>query len=258
MQTEEPAILEVAGGKSRVSPWLVPSLFAALTFPTLATWLYFVQYAESEAVKIVYAAVKVAQFCFPVVYVALLERGQARLAPHSASSAHPLRLRASLAIGAIVGLSVVAGMAALYFGFFRESPYFAALPEEIHKKLSAANIDSRTGYLFLAFFYVLFHSLLEEYYWRWFVFGRLRYLVAFWPAAVISSLGFMAHHVLVLGKYFGMTSGLTLLLSLAVAVGGMIWAWLYERSGTLWGAWLSHALVDAGIMAVGYELLWRG
>jgi membrane protease YdiL (CAAX protease family) len=67
----------------------------------------------------------------------------------------------------------------------------------------------------------------------------------------------MAHHTIVIGKYFGGFSIMTVLLSLAVATGGIIWAWLYERSGSLLGPWLSHALVDAGLMAVGYDLVWR-
>jgi membrane protease YdiL (CAAX protease family) len=44
-------------------------------------------------------------------------------------------------------------------------------------------------------------------------------------------------------------------LSLGVAVGGAVWARLYDRSGSLLGPWLSHLLVDAAIFFVGYELL---
>jgi membrane protease YdiL (CAAX protease family) len=44
-------------------------------------------------------------------------------------------------------------------------------------------------------------------------------------------------------------------LSSAVAVGGAFWAWLYERTGSIYSAWLSHLLIDAGIFWVGYELV---
>ena len=72
---------------------------------------------------------------------------------------------------------------------------------------------------------------------------------------LISSLGFMAHHVIVLGFYFGWHSPWVYLLSLAVAIGGAFWAWLYDRTGSLAGPWLSHMLVDAGIFAVGYRMI---
>ena len=42
-------------------------------------------------------------------------------------------------------------------------------------------------YLLLAVFYSAIHSLLEEYYWRWFVFGRLSQLCKLPTAIAISS-----------------------------------------------------------------------
>ena len=42
--------------------------------------------------------------------------------------------------------------------------------------------------------------------------------------------------------------------SFVVALGGGLWAWLYARSGSLFSPWLSHTLVDLGIMAIGYDL----
>ena len=41
------------------------------------------------------------------------------------------------------------------------------------------------------------------------------------------SLGFMAHHVVLLATFFGWDSPLAYLFSLAIAVGGAFWAWLY-------------------------------
>jgi len=40
-----------------------------------------------------------------------------------------------------------------------------------------------------------------------------------------------------------------------VAVGGLVWSWQYERQNSIAGAWLSHLLVDAAIMYIGYGLL---
>lgn len=256
MTTEEAPLVEAVGGRQRTSPWLVPALVAALVFPTIATWLYFVQYAGSASVRVVYGVGKVVQFCFPVLYVGLVERGRARLTSRGQGPAGRLRLLQSLLIGLVMGIAVVALMLLLYGAIFKHSPTFADAPAEVRVKLQDAGADSRIGFLVLALFYSLFHSLLEEYYWRWFVFGRLRYLLHFWPAVAISSLGFMAHHTIVIGKYFGGLSPMTILLSLGVAVGGAMWAWLYERSGVLYGPWLSHALVDAGLMAVGYDMVW--
>ncbi|MBI3823301.1 MAG: CPBP family intramembrane metalloprotease [Planctomycetes bacterium] len=45
-------------------------------------------------------------------------------------------------------------------------------------------------------------------------------------------------------------------LSVCVAIGGGVWCVIYERSESLWAPWLSHALIDAAIMGVGYWMLW--
>ena len=64
----------------------------------------------------------------------------------------------------------------------------------------------------------------------------------------------MAHHVIVLARYFGWGSPMTIAFSLGVAIGGVVWAELYRRSGTLLGPWLSHALVDAAIFIIAFHL----
>ena len=45
--------------------------------------------------------------------------------------------------------------------------------------------------------------------------------------------------------------GVTLLLSGCIALGGIIWAWQYDRAKSLLGPWLSHLVVDAFLMIVG-------
>ena len=45
--------------------------------------------------------------------------------------------------------------------------------------------------------------------------------------------------------------------SLAIAVGGAVWCWLYERTGSLLGPWLSHLIIDAAIFVVAWDLLQR-
>ena len=42
---------------------------------------------------------------------------------------------------------------------------------------------------------------MEEYYWRWFAFGRLRRICPLWLAVAVSSGAFMLHHVVVLSAY---------------------------------------------------------
>lgn len=229
----------------RADAW---ALLFALVLPTLVTLVYFVLLADyaTGIGRIAYGAGKTLQFAFPLVWVLAVQRRRLRL---------QLPGRHGLAEGIGFGLLVLAAMLVGYFAWLKPAGLLDAVAAEVGKVVGRFGINTPMRFLALGVFYCLLHSLLEEYYWRWFVFGGLRRLVPLWPAVAVSSLGFMAHHVLVLGKYFGHLSAATVLFSLLVAVGGAVWAWIYHRSESLYGPWLSHLLVDAGLFLIGYDMV---
>jgi CAAX protease family protein len=224
------------------------ALLIALVFPSLLTLVYFVWLAGAASAlqQTAYGIGKAIQFALPLVWVPFVARERI---------GWPLFNPRGLFAGAAFGLVIVAGMFALYFGYFHTAGTFAAAGREMLGRLSGIGITSPASYAAMALFYSLLHSLLEEYYWRWFVFGRLKRLISLSPAIAISSVAFMAHHVIVLAWYFGWTNPWTYFFSLATAVGGAFWAWLYQRSGSIYGPWASHLLIDAGIFAIGYDLV---
>ncbi len=219
-----------------------------LVFPTVFTWLYFVVLSDVAPwlQQSVYAVGKLVQFGFPVAWVWLVCRERL---------AWPERPWAGLPLGIGVGLAIVAAMLLLHGAWLQPSGLLDAPAEAVRQRVISAGIDSQSKYAALAVFYSGMHSLLEEYYWRWFVFSRLTRCLSVWPAIGISSFGFMAHHVVVLSQYFGWGSFLSLFFSFSVAVGGVVWAGLYHRYRTLLAPWSSHVLVDAGIFWLGYMML---
>jgi membrane protease YdiL (CAAX protease family) len=155
----------------------------------------------------------------------------------------------------VFGAMVAGGMVAAYHFWLKPADFFSAATEPILAKVTGMGLLTPAAFIALGVFYSLAHSLLEEYYWRWFVFARLAEVAKLPTAIVVSSLGFAAHHVLVIGFYFGWMAAATWLFSAGVAIGGAVWAWTYHRSGSLIGPWLSHLLVDAAIFAIGYDLI---
>ena len=220
-----------------------------MTFPTLAVWLYFG--ALVGAARLVYAACKVVQFALPAAWVLVAERPRARAAPRS----RPPRAR-DLAAGLATGL-LFAAVALAAARWLEGGAVLAEAPRLIREKLAALAIETTGGFVAVAVFYALVHSLLEEWYWRWFVYGRLRRWLPEGVAVALAAAAFASHHVVLLSFLLGGAGPAVWIFGLAVAVGGAAWSLLYRWSGALWGAWLSHALVDAALMWVGYRL-WTG
>ncbi|MEX0818756.1 MAG: CPBP family intramembrane glutamic endopeptidase [Pirellulaceae bacterium] len=223
-------------------------VIVALVFPAIVTFAYFVALAgqPSSLQQGTYAVGKIIQFAIPAVWMFVILREKVSF---------PGPTRQGIGLGAGFGLLIAGAMLALAFWWLKPIGFFDQPSGEIRAKIQALGLNTIARYTAGALFYAICHSLLEEYYWRWFVFGRLREFVRPPTAIVISSLGFMAHHVIVLAVYFGWTSPATYLFSAGVAIGGAVWAWIYHRSESLYGPWLSHALVDAAIFIIGYDLV---
>lgn len=232
---------------------LWPALLFCMVFPTLMSWVetrWIVPTPPEERsafLGILFPVLKIVQFSFPLVYVLLMERGGLR--PHGPRSRGVL-------FGIVFGLIVSAGAFVLYFAFLRGTDLLGDTPQKIREWLDKFGFDSVYGFLIFAAVISIPHSLLEEYYWRWFVFGRLRRLIP-WPhAAVVSGLAFMSHHVVVLAYYLPGYFWLGVVpFSLCVAIGGAAWAWLYEKTDNLYAPWISHLVIDAAVMVIGWDML---
>jgi membrane protease YdiL (CAAX protease family) len=220
----------------------------ALVLPTVVTWLYFIALdgAPAAAQQGAYSVGKAIQFALPIVWVWFVQRQRPRFVPPG---------RAGLLVGGLFGLAVGGAMIVLYFAAFKPAGAFEGPAAAVRAKVQSFGAGSPLAYAALGLFYSAIHSLLEEYYWRWFAFGQLARGCKLPWAIAISAVAFSAHHVLVLAHYFGWAAPLTWLFVASVAIGGAVWAWLYWQTRSLYACWLSHALVDAAIFLVGYDII---
>jgi membrane protease YdiL (CAAX protease family) len=193
-----------------------------------------------------YTVSKIAQFAFPLLCVWLFRRGFSR-------PAVPELRGLTAALG--LGLLVVGGMLLLYYAWLRPTAFMADTSVRLGKEMQDFGLASATGFACFAVFITLLHSLLEEYYWRWFVFGWLKRCSSVGVAMLLSSVGFAAFHLVLLAEYFPGQFFLAVLpFGLCTGIGGLIWAWLYDRTGSIYVPWLSHLIVDAGLFVIGYDL----
>lgn len=220
-------------------------LFAAL-WPTFGTWLYFFAFTDPRWMQLSYVATKGLQVV--LIGWALWAGFVLRRAPRQ-------RLLPSLLPGIDSGAVIGVGLLAIYRWGFAGLPVLAAAPGLLRTKLASFGIETAFGFFLLAAFYSLLHSLFEELYWRRLVYGGLRRHLPLGAATLLGGLAFASHHVVLLAGYLGGLTLFAVIGGLSVAGVGMLWSWLYERSGRLAGAWVSHILADAALMWIGF-LLW--
>ncbi|MFH1724795.1 MAG: CPBP family intramembrane glutamic endopeptidase [Elusimicrobiota bacterium] len=219
-------------------------LTAAMLVPFLGALGYFVWLPASAAAQAAYGGVKLFTVAWPALWLRFGGDG-----PSSGRRRGIEDGNLSLCLGLAGGLGLAALMLLVYRFGLQESlrPFVPAI------RAKAAGLGVLEHYLPFAVFVSAAHSLIEEYYWRWFVYGRLERLVPARAAVGLSALAFALHHYVILWQFFG--PGWAAFFGTAVGAGGAYWAWLYRRTGSLWGPWVSHACVDAAIFLAGYHLL---
>jgi membrane protease YdiL (CAAX protease family) len=226
-------------------------LFFALLFPGFMSWLEYAAIPGGEAgpspvLQVIYVFGKAFQIVVPILYVsATIGRIPCPGRPTCKG----------IELGLAFGLLVALGTIALYFIFLRDTSVFRESPIQIKAKLDEFGLNSPTGFALFAVGITIPHSLLEEYYWRWFIFGQLRSILSLRVAILLSSIAFGAFHIFQLTAFLpGHIFSAVLPFAACTAVGGAIWAWLYHRTGSVYAPWLSHLIVDASLFVIGYDL----
>lgn len=217
-----------------------PCLLPALLVPLLGSLLYFVWLPGNAVAQATYGATKAFTLIYPLCFIGWKDLFASK--PDSC-------WRSVLGWGFGSGLLVCGAGVLLMLSPVGDMVRAGAGP--IQEKADLLGFAQH--YLLFAIFISLFHSALEEYYWRGFVFGRLRQKLALWVSHLVAGLAFAAHHLVVTWQFFD--PPLALFLTFCVAVGGVIWTLLYQKQGTLVGCWLSHLCADVLLMVVGYQLI---
>ena len=245
------AVAAAGAARPRPEALSLALIVAAALLPTFAAWLYFVVWAHTPWMRVLYGASKVVQGSLPLLGWWALGMHR-RPAWSGRRSGWPRAALAGIVTGAAIGGAVLATFA---------GPLPAWLPLDeaaarIHRLLVDFGAATPARYLLLALGLSVAHSLFEEYYWRWFLLGQLRERLPFPAALPLASLAFAAHHWIVVDSFLGGEHRLTTtLLTLLVAAGGGLWGWLFHRYRSLLAPWLSHLLVDGALMTAGWQLV---
>lgn len=108
------------------------------------------------------------------------------------------------------------------------------------------------NFIFVALYISFINSLLEEFFFRGYAFIYLSKYVSKKVAYIFSSLAFALYHVAMMITWFDII--LISLLILSLFIGGVIFDFLDEKTGTIYNSWFVHMFANFSINTIGLIL----
>lgn len=106
------------------------------------------------------------------------------------------------------------------------------------------------GFLPVALYISFGNSFLEEFLFRNFAFIKLSEHISKKLAYAFSSIAFAVYHIAMIGAAF--PPPLTLLCVLGLALGGLLFDYVDDRSKSIYRSWVIHMFADIAIMTIWY------
>ncbi len=112
---------------------------------------------------------------------------------------------------------------------------------------------TKENFLFVAIYISFANSLLEEFFFRGFVFTNLKTLYSRKFAHVFSAVLFALYHVAMMIGWFSLP--MFLLCMAGLTAGGLIFNLLNEKQGNIYASWFVHMFANFAINTIGFMLL---
>jgi membrane protease YdiL (CAAX protease family) len=217
------------------------ALILLVPIPSLGTYLGMIGLAGQGLGQALFLASKAWILLLPLFWRLVIDRR-----PLSWS-----KPQGGLLVGSLIGL----GISLIILTCYHFLGARLLEPAQFQKMAANVGLGNVRIYLAAAAYWILINSVLEEYVWRWFVVEHCRSLLPAGAAIAASALGFTLHHILALHVYCAWP--VVILGASGVFIGGALWSWCYLRYRSIWPGYLSHAIVDVAIFAIGYDLIFR-
>lgn len=216
------------------------ALLLLVPTPSIGVAAAMILWPDTTLGSAIFAACKLWLLLLPVVWLVAVDKKKPSLSI-------PRKGGFLFGLSTGIGISIIIGIAYAWMGSgLVDAELFRGKMEEI-------GLSDRRAYLWGAVYWITINSVLEEYVWRWFVVSKCEDLFKQAPAVILSALFFTLHHVVALSVYLGAIA--VILCSLGVFVGGLTWSYTYSKYRSVWPCYLSHAIVDLCIFAIGAHLL---
>ena len=133
---------------------------------------------------------------------------------------------------------------------------FFMLQNHINIETILSDLESRVGitsavFPFVAIYILLGNSFLEEFFFRGLLVDMYKESKLKW---VLPSFLFAIYHITIFLPWFDWPILLTAVGGLFI--GGLIFQWMNEESGTIYPSWIIHIFGDIGVLLIGFHMFY--
>ncbi len=153
------------------------------------------------------------------------------------------KINLSIILGIVIFLVII-----IAFVLLEQHIEIGILIDEFESKYQ---ID-KSNIIFYGLYLSFINSLLEEFFFRGFIFLNLKKLNLRKLAYFISSAAFAIYHIANIQNWFSI--GLFLFVTVGLFVGGYIFNYLDDKDNTFLNSWFVHICADLAIILIGFRL----
>jgi len=216
------------------------SLLLLLPIPSLGTYIAMILAPNQVWSQLFFAFCKFWVFALPLFWLIFIDKQKISLSKMKHGG-----LKLALLSGVIMSVLII--VIYLIWGDVLISKL------QLQKIMNNIGLGNLTIYFCGMLYWILINSVLEEYVWRWFVFSKCKKIMSTKMAIFTTAVAFTIHHIFAMQLYFSWA--VVGIATVGIFIGGVVWAWLYQRYQSIWPGYISHAIVDLTIFTIGYILI---
>lgn len=144
----------------------------------------------------------------------------------------------------LLGISIYLGILGAYF-ILKNFIDLSNIMEMLDKK---ARVD-KDNFIWIALYISFVNSLLEEFFFRGFIFLNLKKISGRKFAYLVSALVFSVYHVAIMGSWFNPIIFIVAMMGLFI--GALIFNYLNEKEENIYNSWIVHMMANLSINTVG-------
>jgi len=178
---------------------------------------------------------------FPIIYI--LKTGDNVVKDSIKNKTKGKLLSLSTVLGIVIFVIII-----IAFNLLKQYIDVGQLVNEFEEKYKI----NKNNIVYYGLYITFINSLIEEFFFRGFIFLNIKKLKFKRLAYIMSSLAFAIYHIANFQNWFSI--GMFLFVSIGLFIGGCIFNYLDDKQDTFLNSWFVHIAADLAIILIGFKI----